>query len=576
VILYVLRRILQSLLTIFGVMLVTFLLFRVGAGDIAAAQMGQKATQREKQEWRHKHGYDLPWLINLDARLRIHDLSGGSGAIQPIDSEGSNVGDALGLIVASLDDLPKDAPSSLALISRPVTMLDDDTPLKELTDGQPLLKESGKAELVDLDEPEPILRLELSDGSRIALDLTGIETAGQLAQALNDHPLNDAEFSRLTIGEVQDWDAFLNNVLASKEEDDSIGGIVWSGATELLQARMQRVHQDQSSLREEDKAILIGLLNRAILQQLDRDATGQPYGSLQNQELSGEGVASVLYTQKRRDLMKQWPGVLQPRRQGQRLLAVRESFELRDAFNSQFFRHLKTSVTFSARSFTNNQSLREIIVEKAPYSLALTIPAMVLGWVISLAIASFVAYFRGTWIDRTGVFLSVLGMCVPFLAFMIFGQWLMFRSRWASHAYGVFSKVNIYLPITIMVIAGLGGRVRFYRTIILDQTGQDYVRTAKAKGAAVPNILFRHVLRNCMLPILTNLIMTIPFLIMGSLLVESYFGIPGLGGLILSSIQGRDEPILNGMVFLTAVIYTFSVLITDLSYALFDPRVRLR
>jgi peptide/nickel transport system permease protein len=127
-----------------------------------------------------------------------------------------------------------------------------------------------------------------------------------------------------------------------------------------------------------------------------------------------------------------------------------------------------------------------------------------------------------------------------------------------------------------MVLANLGGEVRFYRTVILDETNRDYVRTARAKGVPLPTILFRHVIKNCMLPILTSLIMAIPFLILGNLLLESYFGVPGLGELMMTAINERNEPILSGLVFLTALIYTLGVLLTDLSYAFFDPRIRLR
>ena len=192
-----------------------------------------------------------------------------------------------------------------------------------------------------------------------------------------------------------------------------------------------------------------------------------------------------------------------------------------------------------------------------------------------MVVSCFVAYYHDTWMDKVGVLLSVIGMCIPFLAFMIFGQWLMFSIA-PRYAYGLGDRVNIYVPVVIMIVAGLGGSVRFYRTIILDQVNRDYVRTAKAKGVPLPGILFKHVLKNCMLPILTNLILAIPFLIMGSLLAESYFGIPGLGDLMLSSINGRDEPIMSGLVFLTALVYTIGLLVTDLSYAVFDPRIRLR
>ena len=147
-----------------------------------------------------------------------------------------------------------------------------------------------------------------------------------------------------------------------------------------------------------------------------------------------------------------------------------------------------------------------------------------------MVVSCFVAYYRGTWLDHFGVFISVLGMCIPFLAYMIIGQCIMFYI-YPPSAYGLASKANIYVPIGIAVFAGLGGGVRFYRTIILNEIQQDYVRTARAKGVPLPGILFKHVLKNCMLPILTNLVMAIPFLIMGSLLLERFFGIPGLGDL---------------------------------------------
>ncbi|MCD6365824.1 MAG: ABC transporter permease, partial [Planctomycetes bacterium] len=242
---------------------------------------------------------------------------------------------------------------------------------------------------------------------------------------------------------------------------------------------------------------------------------------------------------------------------------------------SQFVDHLVKSVTFNSRSLETNEKLTDIIRRHGRYSLALTVPALVMGWALALIISSLVAYYRGRAVDKIGVFLSVLGMCIPFLAFMIYGQWLMFVIA-PIRAYGIFYRSNIYVPILIMVIAGLGGSVRFYRTIILDEVNRDYVRTARAKGAPLSSILFKHVLKNCMLPILTNLILALPFLIMGSLLVETYFGIPGLGDLMITSVTNRDEPIINAMVFLTSVIYTLGIILTDICYGIFDPRIRLR
>ncbi len=244
-------------------------------------------------------------------------------------------------------------------------------------------------------------------------------------------------------------------------------------------------------------------------------------------------------------------------------------------YDSLFFRHLKESLTFSGRSFETEEPLTEIIRRQAPYSLAITVPALAIGWLLELVIACLVAYYRDSLIDKLGVFFSVLGMCVPFLAYMILAQAVMFHIA-PTAAWGLQHPANIYLPVLIDVIAGLGGGVRFYRTVILDETNRDYVRTAKAKGVPLPSILFKHVLKNCMLPILTSLVLSIPFLIMGNLLLERFFGIPGLGDLLISSINNRDVPIIAGLTFLTALVYTLGLLLTDILYAVFDPRIRLR
>ncbi len=244
-------------------------------------------------------------------------------------------------------------------------------------------------------------------------------------------------------------------------------------------------------------------------------------------------------------------------------------------YDTQFFQHFYRSVTFSGRSYDTDETLWSIIVQRAPYSLAITVPSLGLGLVLALGVAAIVAYWRGTWVDHLGVFLAVLGMCIPFLAYVILIQYAT-MSWFKGVGFGLENKANIYLPVGIMVIAGLGASVRFYRTIILDQINQDYVRTARAKGVSLPNILSKHVMRNCMLPILTNLVMAIPFLIMGSLVLERFFGIPGLGDLMVNSVNKRDVPVIAGVTFLTAAIYVVGYLITDVLYVVFDPRIRLR
>ncbi len=244
-------------------------------------------------------------------------------------------------------------------------------------------------------------------------------------------------------------------------------------------------------------------------------------------------------------------------------------------WDSQFTHHVVDSITFRATSYATGQSVGRIIVERAPYSLALTMPAMALGWTIALAIALLTAYRRDTWVDRLGVTAAVAGMCIPLLAYMIVGQWIVFRFA-PRAAWGLRHVGNIYVPVAIAVVASLGRNVRLYRTIILEEIGRDYVLAARAKGAPPSRVLLGHVLPNCMLPILTQLVMAIPFLVMGSLLLESFFGIPGLGGQLVASISRRDVPIVTALTFLTAVLYVTGLLATDILYAVSDPRVRLR
>jgi peptide/nickel transport system permease protein len=260
---------------------------------------------------------------------------------------------------------------------------------------------------------------------------------------------------------------------------------------------------------------------------------------------------------------------------GGKLTAGISPWSFLDLFDSQFFWHLWENMTFQGRSYATNQSLLEIVGERGKFSLSITVPAMVLTWLFAMVISCFVAYYRDTWIDRFGVFFTVLGMCVPYLAYMLIGQWLMFKIA-PAYAAGLAHPSSIYVPVFIAVAAGLGAEVRFYRTIILNEINKDYVRTARAKGVPLPSILFLHVLKNCMLPILTDLITTIPFLILGSLLLERFFGIPGLGDLLLTSITSRDVPIITGLTFLTAILYVISLLITDVLYAVFDPRINLQ
>jgi peptide/nickel transport system permease protein len=191
-----------------------------------------------------------------------------------------------------------------------------------------------------------------------------------------------------------------------------------------------------------------------------------------------------------------------------------------------------------------------------------------------------VAFFLETYIDRLGVLLCVLAMSVSILLYIVGAQYLIAKLlRWFPIS-GFDPDPSVIvrflaLPILVGVVAGFGGEVRFYRTIFVEEGSRDYVRTARAKGAGEPRIMRAHVLRNAWIPILTQVVLSIPFLFTGSLLLESFFGIPGLGSLTVDAIRGNDFSTLRTMVYIGALLFVLGQILTDLCYALVDPRVRL-
>ena len=213
-------------------------------------------------------------------------------------------------------------------------------------------------------------------------------------------------------------------------------------------------------------------------------------------------------------------------------------------------------------------------------SLLLTAPMFFIGLVVSVLTSLFVAFFREMYIDRLVVALSVLMMSIPTLLYIIFGQFLIGSLlRWFPVS-GFDSDPSVVarflaLPVLIGVASGLGSSVRFYRTVFLDEIHRDYVRTARAKGASEMQIMVRHVLRNSLVPILTQVVMAIPFLFTGSLLLEAGFGIPGLGAVTFEAITANDFSTLRAMVFLGSLMFIVGQVLTDISYTLVDPRIRL-
>ncbi len=212
-------------------------------------------------------------------------------------------------------------------------------------------------------------------------------------------------------------------------------------------------------------------------------------------------------------------------------------------------------------------------------SLSLTLPLLILGLLVAIPLSLLVAFFRETYIDRAGVFLCVLAMSVSPLLYIIGAQFLLGKLlRWfpisGFDPDPLMLPRFLAMPILVGIVAGLGSDVRFYRTAFIEESTRDFVRTARAKGASEARIMTRHVLRNALIPILTQVVMSIPFLFTGSLLLESFFGIPGLGGITVDAIHANDFSTLRTMVFIGSLLFVLGQVATDLSYGLVDPRVR--
>ncbi len=212
-------------------------------------------------------------------------------------------------------------------------------------------------------------------------------------------------------------------------------------------------------------------------------------------------------------------------------------------------------------------------------SLAIAIPVLMVGLSINITFALLIVFFRGTYIDLWGVVICVTMMSISGLFYIIGGQYLAGKLLHLVPISGYdtgFSAIKfLILPVIVGVIGGIGSGTRWYRTLFLEEINKDYVRSARAKGLDEVRVMFRHVLQNAMIPILTGVVVVLPLLFMGSLITESFFSIPGLGSYVIDAINMQDFAIVRSMVFLGAVLYVIGLLLTDISYTLVDPRVRL-
>ena len=244
--------------------------------------------------------------------------------------------------------------------------------------------------------------------------------------------------------------------------------------------------------------------------------------------------------------------------------------------------YFEKSAAMFALNFGQSDDGRDIWYEirtRAGPSLALAIPTFIVGLAVTVSFALLLALFRGSRFDFSSQIALVTMMSISGLFYIIGGQYL-FSKAWrlvpiSGYDTLIDSFRFIALPVVIGVIAGFGGSTRLYRTIFIEEMGRDYVRTARAKGLSELTVMFRHVLKNGMIPILTGVVVVIPVLFMGSLVFESFFGIPGLGSYTIEAIQSQDFGIVRSMVFIGTVLQVLGLIATDISYTLVDPRVRL-
>jgi peptide/nickel transport system permease protein len=243
-----------------------------------------------------------------------------------------------------------------------------------------------------------------------------------------------------------------------------------------------------------------------------------------------------------------------------------------------FEKSVKLFVLDFGRAEDNRDIWNEIKTRMGP-SLALAIPEALVGLAVNITFPLGMAFFRATYLDLWGVILCVAMMSISSLFYIIGGQYLISK-LWhlvpiSGYEGGVDAMKFLFLPVLIGVIGGIGAGSRWYRTLFLEEMGKDYVRTARAKGLAEATVMFRHVLQNALIPILTGVVVVIPLLFMGSLITESFFGIPGLGSYTIDAIQAQDFAVVRAMVFIGSVLYIVGLLLTDISYTIVDPRVRL-
>lgn len=247
--------------------------------------------------------------------------------------------------------------------------------------------------------------------------------------------------------------------------------------------------------------------------------------------------------------------------------------------NTLFFSKSLELFLFDFGRSNQGRDIGQDISQRMWPSLAIAIPTLLIGLAVDITFALFLALFRGSYFDNFGIIVCVVLMSISSLFYIIIGQFIFSKLlRWvplSGYQSGLAAFKFVILPIVIGILGGIGASTRWYRTIFLEEFSKDYVRTARAKGLSEWNVLYKHILKNALIPILTGIVVIIPTLFLGSLILESFFGIPGLGSYTIDAIQQQDFDIVRVMVFLGTLMYIVGLILTDISYTLVDPRVRL-
>ena len=249
-------------------------------------------------------------------------------------------------------------------------------------------------------------------------------------------------------------------------------------------------------------------------------------------------------------------------------------------FDSQLF-DILTFRIFQLKSMRYKQPIWDVIKEKAPASMKIQIPAFIIALGLQLTLSLYAANKRGRWQDYGITLMSVLILAIPSLTAYLFAQWALGMNAgwfpvagWESD--GLSWMRYAALPVFVSVFLMLGGGVRLYRTVMIDEIYSDYVRTARAKGVGTRGVLFTHVLKNGLIPVITNTVTALPSLILGALLLERIFQIPGLGNFMVEALNNNDRTVVMGMTFALAIVYCLLVLLSDILYTLVNPQVSLK